>query len=103
MRAVEQVLLHCGADWKGKKLMIDIDNKAVVHGLSNRTIRGGSMQVLQRWLLLATEWDLELDARWIPTKNNALADVLSRRETNRIADLAPQLVHPKSGLPASGF
>ena len=38
MRAVEQVLLHWGREWRGKMLVMHIDNKAVVHGLKNRTI-----------------------------------------------------------------
>ena len=52
------------------------------------------MQVLWRCLLLATENDLELEARWISTKENALADALSRLNYNRITDLAPQLIYP---------
>jgi len=103
MRAVEQVLLHWGADWIGKRLIIHIDNRAVVHGLTNRTIRGASMQVLRRCLLLATEFDLDLEARWVSTKENALADALSRVETNRIANIAPQLLSPTSSPPKLGF
>jgi len=62
------------------------------------------MQVLRRCLLLASEWDLEVEALWIPsTKENALADALSRSEYNRIADLAPQLLHPTCSLPQRGF
>jgi len=63
MRLVEQVLLHWGAERKGKKQIIHINNRAVMLGLTNQTIGGGSMQVLQRCLLLATEYDLELEAR----------------------------------------
>jgi len=50
------------------------------------------MQVLRRCLLLAIEWDLEIEARWIPTKENTLADALSRFDRHRISDLAPQLI-----------
>ena len=94
MRAVEQVLLHWGNKWRGTILIMHIDNKAVVHGLKNRTMRGGSMNVLRRCLLLTTEYDVELEAQWVSTKENALADSLSRSEYNRIADLAPQLLPP---------
>ena len=41
MRAVEQVLLHWGREWRGKMLVMHIDNRAVLHGLNNRTIREG--------------------------------------------------------------
>jgi len=63
MRAVEQALLHWGKIWKGKRVICHVDNRAVFHGLENRTIRGTTMNVLRRCLLLATEYDLEIDAR----------------------------------------
>jgi len=61
------------------------------------------MHVLRRCLLLATEYDLDLEVRWTSTKENALADALSRLEYYRIADLAPQLLRPASSLPLRGF
>ena len=103
MRAVEQVLLYWASMWKGKTLVMHVDNRAVAHGIANQTIRGGSMQVLRRWLLLASEYDLEVEALWVPTKENALADALSRSEYDRIADLAPQLLHPTCNLQQLGF
>lgn len=48
MRAVEQVLLYWAPRWKGKTLVIHVDNRAVAHGIANWTIRGASMQVLRR-------------------------------------------------------
>ena len=63
MRAVEEVLLHWGSEWKGMTLVIHVDNRAVAHAVFNRTIRGGSMNVLGRCLLLASESDLDLEAR----------------------------------------
>lgn len=103
MRGVEQVLLHWRSKWRGKRLVMHIDNKAVVHDLRNQTIRGGSIPLLRRCLLLATEYDLHFEARWISTKENALADVLSSLEYYRIADLAPQLLQPASSLLLRGF
>ena len=103
MRAVEQVLLDWGREWKGKALIMHVDNRAVVHALANKTIRGASMQVLRRCLLLATEYDLDLHARWISTKDNALADALSRFEYQKVADIAPQLISPNSKHLRRGF
>ena len=60
MRAVEQVLLHWASKSKGKVLVMYVDNLAVAHGIANWTIRGASMQVLRRCLLLASEYDLEV-------------------------------------------
>ena len=78
MKAVEQAFLHWAVHWKEKRVICDVDNRAVFHGLENRTIRGASMEVLRRCLLLAAEYDIEIKARWVPTEENALADALSR-------------------------
>lgn len=103
MRAVEQALLYWGNQWRGKKVIMHIDNRAVVHGLENQTIWGSSMDVLRRCLLLATDHDLEIEARWIPTNANTLADALSRFDYEKITNLAPQLTHPTSSLRDPGF
>jgi len=89
MRAVEQAILYRGKVRRGKRVVIQIDNRAVAHGLANGTIRGASMQVLRRCCPLAAEHDLELETQWISTKENALADALSRLDTQRITDMAP--------------
>ena len=103
MRAVEQALLHCGPRWKGRRVICHVDNCAVFHALENRTIRGASMEVLQRCLLLATEYDLEIEAKGIPTKENALADVLSHFDYNQITNIAPQLTYPTCSHRNHGF
>ena len=46
MRAVEQALLHWGQKWKGKRVIVHVDNRVVFYALENRTIRGNSMDVL---------------------------------------------------------
>lgn len=103
MRAVEQAILYWGHTWKGKRVVMYIDNQAVVHGLTNGTMRGAPMEVLRRCLLLATEYDLELETHWIATKDNALADALWRLNTQKIAIIAPQLIHPKCNLRKRGL
>ena len=103
MRAVEQALLHWGHKWKGKRVIVPVENRAVFHALENRTIRGNSIEVLRRCLLLATEYDLEIEARWISTKENALGDALSRFDYDPITNLAPQLIFPTCSLRNHGF
>jgi len=61
------------------------------------------MQVLRRTLLLAADYDLELEAIWISTKDNTLADALSRLDWDRIATIAPQLTSPSCNLRKLGF
>ena len=105
MRAVEQALLHWGKGWRGAKVIMHIDNWAVAYAITNQTIHGAMMSVLRRCLLLAAKYDpdLEIETQWIPTKDNSLADTLSRFDFDRIANLAPQLLHPTSTLRDRGF
>jgi len=46
--AVEPVLLHWAAKWKGKSPIIHVDKCAVAHGIAQLTIRVASMPVLRR-------------------------------------------------------
>ena len=87
MRAVEQALLHWGREWKGERVIGHVDNWAVFHSFENRTIRGNSMDVPQRCLPLATEYNLEIEVLWNATKENALADAVSRFDYDRITNL----------------
>ena len=103
MRAVEQLLLYFGRGWKGKRVVIHTDNRVVSYGLANGTIRGASMEVLRRCLLLAAEYDLDLQPEWISTTNNSLADALSRLDYIRVTNLAPQLAIPECRLPNLGL
>jgi len=80
MRAVEQLLLPWSKHWKGIRVHIHSDTKAVVHGVLDRTIWGGSILVLRRCLLLASEYHFDLDPRLLSSKDNTLADTLSPLE-----------------------
>ena len=60
----------------GYKVSIHTDNRAVAYGITNRTICGRSMDVLRHCLLLAAEYDLEIDVNWIATHEKTLADAL---------------------------
>ena len=84
-------------------MVMHIDNRAVAYAVGNRTIRGASMTVLRRCLLLAAEQDLDLETRWILTEENPLADALSRFNYEKIANLAQQLSHPLCDLRSRGF
>jgi len=99
MRAVEQILLYWGKSWKGKRVVMHTDNRAVSNRLPNETIRSASMTVLRRCLLPATEYDLELQPIWISTNENALADALSRFDHYRVTNQAPQLLPEVCSLP----
>lgn len=82
---------------------MNIDNQAVAYRLANGTMRGTSMDVLWRCLLLTKEYDLELKTHWIPADQNCLADALSPLDYPKIANLAPQLLYPSCHLQARGL
>jgi len=103
MPAAEQILLYWGKSWEGKRVVMHTDNRAVSYGLANGTIRGASMTVLRRCLLVATEYDLELEPIWISTNENALADALSRFDHDRVTNLVPQLLPEVCSLPNHGL
>ena len=85
------------------KVVMHIDNRAVVFGLENMSMRGTSMDVLRRCLLLAANHDLQIEPRRIPMRENKLADALSRFDHTGIANLGPHLVDPTCSLPARRF
>ena len=103
MRAVEEGFLRWGQHWRGCRVTLYIDNQAVVYAIKNRTIRGSTMDILRRCLLLASQNDLELRPCWIPTGMNKLADALSRFDRGIITNLSPQLLplfdHQSHGSP----
>ena len=49
------------------------------------------MQPLRRMAMLCAEHDIEVQAHWISTKQNSLADMLSRGQFTKIADKYPSL------------
>ena len=69
-----------------------------MHGVENHTIQGSSQDVLCQGLLLATNHDLEIQARWIPTNANTLTDALSWFDNNKITSLVPQVIQPTFSL-----
>jgi hypothetical protein len=113
LRAVEQCLLHWGRSWAGHSILFHVDNTVALHGINNGTTRGEPMKILRRMLLLAATFQVhDLQAVWISSEDNALADALSRWDRNRIANLCPQLLplvdsrplalpHPRRGTTTS--
>ena len=81
--------------WKtaiaGRKVVLHTDNTAVFHGLQKSSMRGKAMTPLREVKLLCAQLDVELILRWVPTKENLIADLLSRRDFGKLANFAPQL------------
>ena len=94
------------------QLVIFTDNTTVFHGLRRRSARGPAADPLRKITLLAALHDIDIHARWIPTHQNTLADLLSRRDFNKLANMFPLLAqeptpgpetHPSPGTPTLAF
>ncbi len=78
-----------GQELKQKKLILKIDNEALVSMLNDTTSKNPSIMVLIRHIVLKTmEHNVVYKASWLATKENYLADALSRLQVQRFKDKA---------------
>lgn len=75
--------------WQQSKVITYTDNTTAFSGLTNLTLRGPGNKPLRKILLLAAQNDIVIEARWIKSEDNGLADALSRGNSALIADLYP--------------
>lgn len=75
----------------GARVFLYCDNEAVVAGITHSSIRGQAMAPLRDIVLTCALHDILLHPRWLSTKDNYLADDLSRRRLQHIANMFPQL------------
>lgn len=88
-------ILHAIRLWIGKlrgtRLVLHCDNEDCVYGLRKSSMRGPAMTPLRKIAMLIASHDILLIPTWIPTKDNQLADDLSRFRYRKIANKFPQL------------
>jgi hypothetical protein len=89
IRAVLQSFKHWQPIWKRGVVIIHIDNTATLSSLNKGSIRGLSMEPLRALLLLAAAADIELQGVWLASKDNGLADALSRFNAASITNWRP--------------
>ena len=76
---------------KGAHLLLYCDSFAVMSGVKKTSIRGGAMHPLRNIAMMAAIYDIEIEPHWLSTKENFLADWLSRGLFGKIADNYPNL------------
>ena len=91
MLAVLTAFRSWNTEIAGHKVVLHTDNTAVFHGLQKSSMKGKAMIPLREVKLLCAQLDIELTLRWVPTKENLIADLLSRRDFGKLANFAPQL------------
>lgn len=75
----------------GSHLHIHNDNQAVCEGLKKLSIKGQAMEPLRKIAILLAQHDVLITVIWVDSKSNSLADMLSRLQYDKIADIYPQL------------
>jgi hypothetical protein len=87
--------LHALRTWatesSANRIKLHCDNQAVVAALAKGSIKGQAISPLLQIAMHIAHYNIELHCMWIPTKENALADALSRWDTEKIANLFPNL------------
>ena len=91
MRAILQAITRWIEIFRGSHLHDFCDNFAVANGVQKISIRGEAMQPLCKIAMLCAENDIEVQAHWISTKQNSLADMLSCGQFTKIANKYPSL------------
>jgi hypothetical protein len=94
--------------WRGSLVVVHCDNRIVVSALNSRSVRGPAIDIIQSLFLLLTLDDIEVQATWLSSRDNWIADALSRFEFEKIANIFPQYKDPSlrrrhSGSPMSAL
>ena len=84
--------------WHQSKVIVYTDNTTAFNGLTNLTLRGPGNKPLRKVLLLAAQNDIVIEARWIKSADNGLADALSRINLALITNLCPHWQAPLSSM-----
>ena len=87
---------------KNKKIILHIDNLALVHILNKQSSSSYHVMSLIRPLMLVNlTYNIQFKAQHIPGKHNSIADAISRQQWCRFRDLAPTADHQPQAVPAS--
>lgn len=86
MMAVLQALQQWASKFEGARLIIHGNNTGVVNGLENLSIRGPALDPLREAVMILALRDIVIESRWLASKENLLADILSRGQWAKLAD-----------------
>lgn len=63
------------------------DNTVVVNAINSQSGRGESIDPIQLIFLTAALYDIEVSSQWLSSKDNWIADALSRFKIYKFADV----------------
>lgn len=75
--------------WYRHRIIVHTDSSTVYSGLLDSTFKGPPNAPLREIFLLAAKWNIVIEPQWVEGKQNGLADVLSRCDDNKLANLCP--------------
>ena len=79
-----------GSQWRSKRIMMHCDNMCIVHVLTSGTCKNDQiMELVRKLFYIAATYNFELSACYVNTKDNCVADALSRLQFNRFTTVAP--------------
>ena len=94
--------------WHNCLVEIHCDNQTIVSAIKSQSIRGPAIDLLQALFLVTTLDNIKIQATWLSSQDNWIADALSRFEFSKIANIFPQFLDPfnrrrHSGSPMSAL
>lgn len=98
VQAILQAFQLFASRWRHCKIIIYTDSTTAFSGLKSNRFRGPPNVPLCQIMLLAAEYDVFMESRWLESKANGLADALSRFNEKAIADLCPHWQNPLASM-----
>ena len=88
--AIALALATWGEQWQGQRIVLHCDNMCVVECLTRGCSRSPDMmRLIRNMFFLCAQYSVEISARYVNTKNNDIADSLSRLQFDRFFECAP--------------
>ncbi|XP_061191730.1 uncharacterized protein LOC133199966 [Saccostrea echinata] len=82
------------------RILFHIDNMAVVQVLNNSTSKSNKvMKIVRELVLITLQYNITIKAQHIPTKQNSIADCISRSQWTKFHQLAPDAEQWPTQLP----
>ena len=86
LRAILFAFQLWGLNFHRCRVVVNTDNTTAHNGLVSRRLRGRSNIPLREILCIAAHHDITIEPRWLSSKDNALADALSRDNSTTVAN-----------------
>jgi hypothetical protein len=76
--------------WRSHRVILHTDNTTALYGVWNGYSKVAADVPLRQLFRLAAFHDIKLEASWLSSEDNALADTFSRLDLIRVANICPQ-------------